>query len=64
MTTTAKVEAIKRGEYVKRTADANKVFKRGPYCASTKCYALEDCSDISREVYVKRGTDLFINFEY
>jgi hypothetical protein len=61
---TAKVESIKSGEFVKRKPDASKVYKRGAYDASTKRYALQDCDDISREVFVKRGTELCIGFEY
>ena len=58
------VEALPLGEYVKRKADSVKVYKRGPYDRSTRTYQLDDCSDISRAVYVKRGTVLFYGFTY
>lgn len=58
------VEAIKRGEFVKRKADANKVFKRGEYDKATRRYSLEDCDDANREVFVKKGTMLFVGFSY
>lgn len=61
---TAKVEDLKLGEYVKRKADAKKVYRRGEYDHATKRYALSDCDDICREVYVKRGTELFVGFTY
>lgn len=60
----AKVEEIKKGEYVKRKADATKVYQRGAYDASTKRYALIDCDDIAREIFVAKGTVLFIGFTY
>ena len=58
------VEALPLGEYVKRKADSLKVYKRGPYDRSSGTYQLDDCSDISRAVYVKRGTILFFGFTY
>jgi hypothetical protein len=63
-TQTAKVEDIKLGEYVKRKADAHKVYRRGGYDAAIKRYALVDTEDINREVYVKKGTELHIGFTY
>jgi hypothetical protein len=62
--TPAKVEDIKKGEFVKRKADAKKVYKRGSYDASSKRYSLLDVEDISSEIFVKRGTTLFIGFTY
>lgn len=61
---TAAVENIRRGEFVKRKADANKVYQRGEYCRTTGRYSLVDCEDVSREVWVKRGTQLHIGFTY
>lgn len=60
----AKVEAIKLGEFVKRKADASKVYKRGYYDPSSKRYALYDTEDINHHVWVKKGTILFIGFTY
>lgn len=60
----ARVEDIKRDEYVKRKPDAKKVYRRGGYDAASKRYALEDCEDINHEVYVKKGTKLYIGFTY
>lgn len=66
---TAQVQDIAPGEYVKRlfcngTQAGNKVYKRGPYNPKAKRYALEDCDDISREIYVKKGTRLLVGFTY
>jgi hypothetical protein len=58
------VESIKKGEFVKRKADAKGVFTRGDYDASSKRYSLVDTEDHCREVWVKKGTVLFIGFDY
>jgi len=60
----ARVEDLPVGEYVRRKADSSKVYKRGAYDRSTRTYELEDCSDCSRSIYVKRGTVLFYGFTY
>lgn len=60
----AKVETIKRGEFVRRKADAAKTYQRGEYDKSSKTYSLVDCDDHCREIFVKRGTVLFVGFTY
>ena len=59
-----KVQDIKEGEFVKRKADATKVYRRGNYDRSSKRYSLIDCDDTNREVFVKAGTQLFVGFTY
>lgn len=59
-----KIEDCKEGEYIKRKADAKKVYQRGAYDRTTKSYSLIDCDDINREVFVKRGTLVFVGFIY
>jgi len=61
---TATVQAIPKGEYVRRKADAKKTYTRGDYDASSKTYSLVDCDDMNREIFVKRGTVLHIGFTY
>lgn len=58
------VESIKRGEFVRRKPDATKTYTRGEYDASSKRYSLVDCDDANREVWVKKGTKLFVGFSY
>jgi hypothetical protein len=58
------VESLPVGEYVKRKANSSTVYKRGAYDRSSKTYSLIDCSDINREIFVKRGTVLFYGFTY
>jgi DnaJ-class molecular chaperone len=42
----------------------NKVFKLAGYDRSERKWQLDDCDDISRCVYVKRGTMLHAGFSY
>lgn len=58
------VQGIRKGEYVMRKPDAKKVYIRGAYDATSKRYALTDCNDTSREIWVKRGTPLVVGFTY
>ena len=63
-TTTKMVEAIGKGEYVRRNATTTKTYKRGEYDRTAKQFELIDCDDISRTVMVKRGTILHVGFTY
>lgn len=62
------VEQIKRGQFVRKLnkdgSEQARTYMRGDYCKATKRYALTDCEDVSREVYVKRGTVLATDFTY
>lgn len=58
------VELIKEGEFVKRKADAKMVYTRGHYDRATKTYSLNDHSNACREIFVKKGTLLFVGFSY
>ena len=63
-TTTKTVEAIGKGEYVRRNATTTKTYIRGDYVRSTMRFALISWDDVSREIYVKAGTMLAIGFTY
>jgi len=61
------VENIKLGEFVKIRRGSGwteKVYKRAKFCRMNKAYQLDDQSDISKARYVKKGTELLINFTY
>ena len=59
-----KVEEIAKGEFVRRKVGASKTYQRGDFDRSTRRYSLVDCDDVSREVWVKKGTLLHIGFSY
>lgn len=58
------VKSIKKGEYVKRKADANRVWVRGDYCRSQKKFSLIAFDDANREMFVKPTTELFVGFDF
>lgn len=61
---TATVQSITKGEYVRRKADTKTTYIRGDYCRTDKRYALINCEDTNRVIYVKRSTVLHIGFTY
>lgn len=57
-----KVENIKKGELVKRTATAKKTYIRGDYYRESKRYELQDYDDIGSFFYIKKGTILYLDW--
>ena len=58
------VETLPVGEFVRKSEDAKKTYRRESYDRSTKRYVLTDCDDINREISVKPGTMLHAGFTY
>jgi len=58
------IENVKIGDFFKRKADAKKTYKRAAYCKFAKRYIGDDWDDISRCVEIKRGTLVFIGFDF
>lgn len=59
MSNLKKVENLK-GEFVKRKANSKKIYEVMGYSRENKAYQLDDVEDISRAIYVKKGTLLTI----
>ncbi len=57
------VQNIKKGELVKRTPTAKKLYLRGDYCREAKKYLLTDYDDISRDILVKKATILYLTWD-
>ena len=57
------VQDIKKGEFVRRKQDANQTYTREDY-DRTYGYQLDDYDDISRCIYVKKNTLLWVDFLY
>ncbi len=53
-----------KGQFVKRKADAHKVYRVGSYDREYRRWRLDDTTDISRDIMVKTGTKLFAGFTY
>jgi hypothetical protein len=58
------LKSVKPGDYVKRKADAVKVYIKGTYDRTTKSFELKDVEDINRCVYVKADKIVVIGFTY
>jgi hypothetical protein len=58
------LKSVKPGDYVKRKADAVKVYIKGDYDRTTKSFELKDVEDINRCVYVKADKIVVIGFTY
>lgn len=59
-----KLKDVKQGEFIKRKADANKVYTRGDYDRSVKRFSCDDWDDISRNILLKGDALVFVDFEF
>jgi hypothetical protein len=58
------IENLANGEFLKRKDGAKKVFIKKEYCRFNKAYACQNWDDISDIIYLKKGKQVFINFEF
>lgn len=58
------LKATVKWEYIKRKPDSKTVWIRGEYDKASKTYSLTDAEDISREIFLKGNTPVFIGFDY
>lgn len=62
------VTEISLGEYVRKIGKDGsmlaKTYQRGAYDRVSKSYALTDCDDVNRELFVKGSVKLAIGFTY
>ena len=61
---TKKIEDLELGEYFKRKESSKKVWTRQEYDRSEKKYECHDESDISGFMYLKKGTQVYVGFDY
>lgn len=59
-----KIELLKKGEFFKRKDGANKTYVRGEYSRPAKAYECHDFDDVNSFIYIKKGKDVFIEFEF
>jgi hypothetical protein len=59
-----KLKDTKPGEFIVRKPGANKVYKRAEYNRELKKYSLDDFDDISRCIYLKGETIVYIGFTF
>ena len=59
-----KINELKKNDFFKRKDGAKKVFIVKGYCRTNKAYECQNWDDISDFIYLKKGKDVFVNFEY
>ena len=59
-----KIENAKKGDFIRRKPDAKTPFTAGGYCRFEKRYLLDDWHDISRCIYLKKGTEVYVGFDF
>lgn len=59
-----KLRDVKRGEFIKRKPNANKVFTKGEYDREFKKYRCNDQDDISRDILLRGSTIVYVGFTY
>lgn len=63
-TTTAKLSTLKKGELIKRKADAKTVWIKTHYDKETKTFCLTDFDDVNREIFLKGSTVVHYGFTF
>lgn len=58
------IKLVPVGEYIKRKADAKKVWVRGEYDRASKSYECTDTEDIGNSIFIKSGRIVFVGFTY
>lgn len=61
---TVKIETLKFGEYFKKKATSKKIFRLDEFCRFNKAYQATDFEDCSNFIYLKKGTNIFVGFEF
>lgn len=58
------IETLTKNDFFKRKDGANKVFILKGYCRTNKAYECQNWDDISDFIYLKKGKQVFIDFEF
>ena len=59
------IETIKtKREFVRRKADSKTTYITGGYCRFNRAYEITDWSDANKTMYLKKGTKVFIDFDF
>lgn len=59
-----KIEDLKKGEFFKLKPESNIVYVRGSYVRETKRYESCKFEDINSFTYKKKGTIVFVGFDF
>ena len=60
------IKDVKKGEFIRRKADAKTTFVRGDYVRyeGWNRYSLTDFYDINREIFLKGTTKVWVGFDF
>jgi hypothetical protein len=63
-TQSAPVGKLKKGEYIRRTATAKRVYVRGDYVRAMGVYECQAADDMNSVIYIKSAKPVFFGFTY
>jgi hypothetical protein len=58
------LRSVKVGDFFRRKADSKKTYIRQSYIRDGKVFECDDTDDISRAIYLKGSTLVFVGFTY
>lgn len=58
------IEYLEKGGFFKRKEGAKKVYIKGNYNQSVKAYECFNAEDVNEYIYLKKGKEVFTNFDY
>lgn len=58
------IENLNKGLLFKRKESAKKIYMKEYYCRTNKAYCCTNYDDINDFIYLKKGTEVFTNFEF
>ena len=58
------IKNLKKGELIKRKADAKQVYIKGDYDRASKSFSCIDYEDINHEIFIKADKIVFYDFTF
>lgn len=58
------IKNLKKGELIKRKADAKQVYIKGDYDRASKSFSCIDYEDINHEIFIKADKIVFYGFTF
>ena len=59
-----KISEVKKGDFLKRKADAKRVYIRGDYDRASKSFSCIAYDDINQEIFIKANKKVFVGFTF
>ena len=58
------IKNLKKGEFIKRSETAKRVYIKGDYDRATKSFSCIAYDDINQEIFIKANKNVFYDFEF